>query len=86
MPSSGGLPNPGIEPRSTTLQANSLSSEPPGKPQLADHYDGLKRVSLNSQVAALTPSTSECGWIWRYELLERDDKLKCSCEGGLVSL
>ena len=31
-PSSGGLSNPGIKPRSLTLQANSLSSEPPGKP------------------------------------------------------
>ena len=26
------LPNPGIEPRSPTLQADSLLSEPPGKP------------------------------------------------------
>ena len=25
-------PNPGIEPRSPTVQANSLPSEPPGKP------------------------------------------------------
>ena len=33
MPSSmGGLPDPGIEPRSPTLQADSLPSEPPGKP------------------------------------------------------
>ena len=29
--SSGDLPNPGIEPKSPTLQADSLSSEPPGK-------------------------------------------------------
>ena len=28
----GDLPSPGIEPRSSTLQANSLPSEPPGKP------------------------------------------------------
>ena len=28
------LPNPGIEPRSPTLQADSLPSEPPGKPLL----------------------------------------------------
>ena len=27
------LPNPGIEPRSLTLQADSLPSEPPGKPK-----------------------------------------------------
>ena len=28
---SGDLPNPGFEPRSPALQADSLSSEPPGK-------------------------------------------------------
>ena len=46
MPSSrGDLPNPGIEPRSPTLQADSLPSEPSGKPiyknrkkSLADGY------------------------------------------------
>ena len=27
----GDLPNPGIEPKSPTLQVDSLSSEPPGK-------------------------------------------------------
>ena len=31
-PSPGDLPNSGIEPRSPTLQAGSLPSEPPGKP------------------------------------------------------
>ena len=30
-PPPGDLPNPGIEPRSPTLQENSLLSEPPGK-------------------------------------------------------
>ena len=33
FPSPGDLPNPGIEPRSPALQANTLTSEPPGKPQ-----------------------------------------------------
>ena len=32
LPFSRGLPNPGIEPRSPTLQAESLPAEPPGKP------------------------------------------------------
>ena len=31
-PSPGDLPNPGIEPRSATLQVDSLPAEPPGKP------------------------------------------------------
>ena len=30
-PSSGDLPNPGIKPRSPSLQADSLPAEPPGK-------------------------------------------------------
>ena len=32
FPSPGDLPDPGIEPRSPTLQADTLTSEPPGKP------------------------------------------------------
>ena len=34
FPSPGDLPNLGIEPRSPTLQADSLPSEPPGKPTI----------------------------------------------------
>ena len=33
MPSPGGLPNPGIEPRSPALRVDSLPSEPPVKPK-----------------------------------------------------
>ena len=33
-PPPGDLPNPGIEPNSPTLQADSLPSEPPGKPAM----------------------------------------------------
>ena len=33
LPSPGDLPNPGIKPGSAALQADSLPSEPPGKPQ-----------------------------------------------------
>ena len=32
FPSPGNLPDPGIEPRSPTLQADALTSAPPGKP------------------------------------------------------
>ena len=34
FPSPGDLPNPGIGPRSPALQADSLLSEAPGKPQV----------------------------------------------------
>ena len=33
FPSPGDLPDPGIEPRSPTWQANSLPAEPQGKPK-----------------------------------------------------
>ena len=32
FPSPGDLPDPGIEPRSPALEAEALTSEPPGKP------------------------------------------------------
>ena len=38
FPSPGDLPNPGIEPRSPTLQTDALPSEPPGKPLRYDLY------------------------------------------------
>ena len=34
FPSPGDLPDPGIEPRSPSLQADALPSEPPGKPEV----------------------------------------------------
>ena len=34
FPSPGDLPNPGVESGSPALQANALTSEPPGKPVL----------------------------------------------------
>ena len=38
FPSPGDLPDPEIEPRSPTLQADSLLSEPPGKPHWMNTY------------------------------------------------
>ena len=38
FPSPGDLPNPEIEPRSPTLRADALPSEPPGKPQPSLSY------------------------------------------------
>ena len=36
FPSPGDLPNPGIEPWSPALQADALTSEPPGRPQFIE--------------------------------------------------
>ena len=41
FPSPGDLPNPGIEPRSPTLQADSLPSEPPRK-----HIKRILRLNI----------------------------------------
>ena len=38
FPSTGDLPNPGIKPRSPTLQENSLMTEPPGKPKNTEYW------------------------------------------------
>ena len=44
FPSPEDLPNPGIEPRSPTLQADALPSEPPGKP--SRHNDHLQKFCV----------------------------------------
>ena len=36
FPSPGDLPNPGIEPGSLAFQADALTSEPPGKPNVGE--------------------------------------------------
>ena len=45
FPSPGDLPNPGIKPRSPTLQADSLPAEPPGKPK---NQERLTQIHLHS--------------------------------------
>ena len=58
-PSPGDLPNPGIKPRSPTLQAGSLLSEPPGKlvaqfiPLLSHHLVAILLLSFS-------PSLNSC--------------------------
>ena len=46
FPSPGDLPDPGIEPRSPALQADALTSEPPGKPNLS--FTFFSKVILNT--------------------------------------
>ena len=47
FPSPGDLPNPGIKPRSPTLQMDALPSEPPGKPLLGIALP-LLEIGVNS--------------------------------------
>ena len=53
FPSLGDLPDPGIEPRSPTLQADALTSEPPGK--IIDTRDASKVAA-----AAAAKSLQSC--------------------------
>ena len=46
VPSPGDLPDPGIEPKSSTFQADSLLSELPGKPK----YTGVGSLSLLQRI------------------------------------
>ena len=45
FPPTGDLPNPGIEPRSLTLQEDSLLCEPPGKPYKDKELAQILRAS-----------------------------------------
>ena len=51
----GYLPNPGIEPRSPTLQVDSLLSEPPGKPK----EDGAHTQTCSFTLSGLMDMASE---------------------------
>ena len=58
FPSPGDLPNPGIEPRSSTFQADTLTSEPPGKPS----RHATRQIPLLS-----SPQASAIIWYWEEE-------------------
>ena len=65
FPSPGDLPNPGIKPQSPALQADSLPSEPPGKPilELLAHY---KYSSIVTDVSCyFSPIWFLCIWAWK---------------------
>ena len=49
FPSPGDLPNPGIKPTSPALQADSLPTEPPGKPK-----PGLRSIQTYYEVAIMS--------------------------------
>ena len=62
FPSPGDLPNPGIEPRSSALQADSLPADPQGKPK----NTGVGSLSLLQEIFPIQESTRgllHCRWI-----------------------
>ena len=60
LPVSRGSSHPGIEARSPSLQAESLPSEPPGKPMLTDEAALIKTWLTEGEVCTLP----ECGPEW----------------------
>ena len=74
FPSPGDLPNPGTEPRSLTLQADSLPAEPQGKPNNTGvgHLSLLQEIFLTQELnqgllhcrRILLWSTFSLGLIW----------------------
>ena len=60
FPSPGDLPDPGIEPRSPTLQADTIPSEPPGKQNagLVEAQAGIKIARRNISNLRYTDDTT----------------------------
>ena len=58
MPFSRDLPDPGVEPGSPALQADSLPSEPPGKP-LSIQTDKLQTWKYSQQAIEKITTTNE---------------------------
>ena len=52
FPSPGNLPHPGIEPRSPKLQADALTSEPLGKPNLPKGLPKTSYFNLSATVSS----------------------------------
>ena len=62
FPSPGHLQNPGIEPRSPPLQADSLPAEPPGKPKNT-RVGSLSLLQRISHIQESNQSLLHCRWI-----------------------
>ena len=62
FPSPGDLPDPGIEPRSPALQADSLPSEPPGKSMKVKQKSEKVGLKLNSQKTKIMASRPLTSW------------------------
>ena len=58
----GNLPDPGIKSRSPALQADSLSSEPPGKPSMVEsaHFSDENSVAEGTETVIEATRLREC--------------------------
>ena len=79
FPSPGDLPGPGIKPRSSALQADSLMSETPGKPQLT-HSQCLIKLSENKE----RKEEEDFNWTVKdsYETIKMQNRIKDILRGS----
>ena len=77
FPSPGDLPNPGIEPRSPTLQAVSLPAESQGKPR--SPIPMLKYVRISRNRPHAVHGRSSRNKIWRNQLSSSSSGRKLPC-------
>ena len=74
FPTPGDLPNPGIKPRTPTLQADSLPSEPPGKPSpllMQEQNEEVSASFCSSLPAGNTCKLKSCTSSWCSDLSGR---------------
>ena len=80
FPSPGDLPDPGIEPRFPALEADALTSEPPGKPtEELSKKDLHDPDNHNGVITHLEPGILECEVKWALESITTN---KASGGGG----
>ena len=72
FPSPGDLPDPGIEPRSPTLEADTLTSEPPGKLKVDVFLELSCLFYIPMDVGNLIPGSSAFSkssmYIWKFSV------------------
>ena len=69
FPSPGDLPDPGIEPRSSALQADSSPSEPPGKPPV------VVKTTVASNSGTSISTADGPGWEFLWDTNSREQWL-----------
>ena len=84
FPSPGDLPDPGIEPRSPALEADTLTSEPPGKPssQITLAQYGSPRDSNTLLMISAGTSIPSTEYFWLKTNKPANERPEVSCELG----
>ena len=74
FPSPGDLPNPGIKPESPVLQADTLPSEPPGKPPSRRKEIIKLKLEINQKETKETIAKINKTKSWFFEKINKIDK------------